>query len=118
MKNLLYQNLKCKFNIDDFDQIIEKIEDLPESFFEQMLFLDKQSYLCEIIDLHDRIQFVYSAQVGQNYTFTFDPPINGYTIEDCIHQYYSNIIAFIKHMAFFFTPVECLNTITGQYSLN
>jgi len=118
MKNLLYQNLKYKFNIDNFDQILDKIDSHTEQFFEQKLFLDKKSYLCEIIDLHDRIQSVYCHLSGQEYSYTFDPPYNSYTDTECRMHYYASIITFIKHMAFFFQPINGPNTINGQYSLN
>jgi len=118
MKNLLYQNLKCKFNIDNFDQILDKIDNRSEQFFEQKLFIDKQSYICEIIDLYDRIQFVYHHLSGQEYSYTFSPPYNTYTNAECLLQYYANIITFIKHMAFFFQPINYPCTITSNYSLN
>jgi len=118
MKNLLYQNLKCKYNIDDFDQILFKIEELPENYFQQRLFMDKISYICEITDLHDRIQFVYNYLSGQTYVYTFDPPYNDYSTEDCIRQYYANISTFIKHMAFFFQPINYAITIPKLYSIN
>ncbi len=118
MKNLLYQNLKCKYNINDFDQILFKIEGLPESYFQQRLFMDKMSYICEIIDLHDRIQAAYCHLSGQPYSYTFDPPYNTYTDAECILHYYANIITFIKHMAFFFQPINYVITIPKLYSIN
>ncbi len=110
--------LERHFKIVSIDIVLEKLNSLPQDYFLDHLFSNKQTYIRKLKDLDAKIKNAYNA------TYTLENGIWYFNITttnengNCWHQFLKHSKLLIHHISFFYRPKKPSDINYECFSLN
>jgi len=111
---LLYRH----FKVVSLDIVLEKLDHLPNQYFLDNLFSDKETYIQQLKDLNNKIKTVYSATYTKENGIWYFNIMTSDENGNCWHRFLKYSKLFIHHISFFYHPKIPSDIIFECYSLN
>jgi len=116
--NITNYLLERHFKVVSFEIVLEKLNSLPDEYFLDHLFSDKEIYIRQLKELNSRITSAYYATYTQENDIWYFNIMTTDENGNCWQQFLKHSKLFIHHISFFYRPKTPAYINCECFSLN